>query len=374
MIYLDYTANTPASRHVLDTFVQTELKYTGNPNSEHAAGRAAMEKIQQDTERIRTLLHLNKDDEIIFTSGATESNNLAIKGIAEALIHVGKHIVSTSLEHTSVSASLTRLQAQGYEIDLCPMGRDGKIDLEELEDLIRDDTCLVSVSAVDSELGIVQPLKEIEAIVRKHPECHLHIDATQAVGKIPFDFSLGDTISFAPHKFYGLNGIGVLIRRRNIHLVPQMSGGKSTTLYRSGTPATGLISSIVPALEDALDHLDENLAYVKRINTELQKQLRQLRGVSINSTEDSIPQILNISVQGIKGVEMQKKLDERGICVSVKSACSSDLLPSKAVMSVTRNKKRAYESFRVSLSPLTTEEEIQEFQKALQEIIKENNQ
>lgn len=373
MIYLDYTANTPASRHVLDTFEKTELKYTGNPNSEHAAGRAAMKKIQEDTERIRTLLHLSDEDEIIYTSGATESNNLAIKGTAEASVHVGKHIVSTSLEHTSVSASLTRLQEQGYEIDLCPMGRDGKTDLEELEDLIRDDTCLVSVSAVDSELGIVQPLKEIEAIVRKHPECHLHIDATQAVGKIPFDFSLGDTISFAPHKFYGLNGIGVLIRRKNIHLVPQMSGGKSTTLYRSGTPATGLISSIVPALEDAIGHLNENLTYVKHLNQELQEQLVRIPGVSINSTKDSIPYILNISVQGIKGVAMQKMLDERGICVSVKSACSSDLLPSKAVMSVTRNRKHAYESFRISLSPLTTEEEIQEFLQALKEIIKENS-
>ena len=374
MIYLDYTANTPASRHVLDVFVQTEQKYTGNANSEHTAGREALHEIEKDTERIRHLLHLNQDDEIIYTSGATEANNLAVKGTAESSRHIGRHIVSTSLEHTSISASLSYLQSNGYEIDLCPMDRNGKIDLEELEDLIRDDTCLVSVSAVDSELGIVQPLKAIEQIVRKHPECHLHIDATQAVGKIPFDFSIGDTISFAPHKFYGLNGTGVLIRRNNIHLTPQMSGGKSTTLYRSGTPATGLISSIVPALEDALNNLNDNIAYVTKLNHFLQSELKKIPGIQINSTEDSIPYILNIGVQGIKGTEMQKKLDEKGICVSVKSACSSDLLPSKAVMTVTKNKKRAYESFRISLSPLTTEAELREFLKALNEIIKETEQ
>lgn len=374
MIYLDYTANTPASRHVLDVFTETEQSCTGNPNSEHAAGRAALYRIQKDTEKIRTLLHLNKDDEIIYTSGATEANNLAIKGIAEASRHVGRHIVSTSLEHTSVSASLSSLQMQGYEIDLCPMDHDGRIDLEELDDLIRDDTCLVSVSAVDSELGIIQPLKEIERIVRKHPECRLHIDATQAIGKIPFDFSIGDTISFAPHKFYGLNGVGVLIKRKNVRLTPQMSGGKSTTLYRSGTPATGLICSVLPALEDAMNNLDQNLACVRQMNQKLQEELKKIPRVLINSTENSIPYILNISVQGIKGTEMQKKLDERGICVSVKSACSSDLLPSKAVMSVTGNRKRAHESFRISLSPLVKEEEIQAFLNALKEIIKETEQ
>lgn len=370
MIYLDYTANTPASKHVLDTFVETETHCIGNPNSNHQAGKKANEYIQKTTERIRELLHLSDTDEIIYTSGATESNNLAIKGIAEANRHTGRHIISTSLEHSSVSASLTALQMQGYEIDLCPMDRHGKIDLEELEDMIRDDTCLVSISAVDSELGIVQPVKEVEDIVRQYPSCRLHIDATQAVGKIPFDFSLGDTISFAPHKFYGLNGIGVLIRHNNTALTPQMSGGKSTTIYRSGTPAAGLISSVTPALEDALTNMDASMEYVTELRNDLYHRLSAYPEVRINSTEDSIPYIVNLSIEEHKGTEVQKYLDDCGICVSVKSACSSDLLPSKAVMTIYRNKKRAYEAFRVSLSPLTTKEEIDAFVQAVDRLLR----
>lgn len=370
MIYLDYTANTPASRHVIDTFVETETHCIGNANSNHQAGQLTNQYIERSTERIRELLHLSDTDEIIYTSGATESNNLAIKGIAQADRHVGHHIISTSLEHSSVSASLTALQMQGYEIDLCPMDRHGKIDLEELEDMIREDTCLVSISAVDSELGIVQPVKEVQDIVRKYPDCRLHIDATQAVGKIPFDFSPGDTISFAPHKFYGLNGIGVLIRHNNIPITPQMSGGKSTTIYRSGTPAAGLISSIVPALEDAFDHMEDSLTYVSSLRDDLYEQLSAYSEVRINSTDDSIPYIVNLSIDGYKGADMQKYLDEKGICVSVKSACSSDLLPSKAVMTIYRNKKRAYEAFRVSLSPLTTKEEIHAFTDAIDNLLR----
>jgi cysteine desulfurase len=372
MIYLDYSANTPASHKVLETYLKAEETYIGNANSEHAAGRQAAKAIEEASEKIASLCGVSPE-ELIFTSGATEANNLAIKGIAASSRHVGKHIISTGLEHSSVSASLSWLQAQGYEIDLCPLGRDGKIDLEEFEELIREDTCLVSVSAVDSELGIEQPLKEIQAIVRKHPKCRMHIDATQAVGKVPFDFSLGDTISFAPHKFYGLNGIGVLIKRKDVSLEPQMHGGHSTSIYRSGTPVTGLILSVVPALEDALGNLQENLAKVQALNARLRQNLQDLPQIRINSTKDSIPHIFNLGLVGTKGVEMQKKLDEAGICVSVKSACSSDLLPSKAVFTITRDKKRSYESFRISISPFTKEAEIDELSDVLHQIAEGEN-
>lgn len=371
MIYFDYCANTPASDVVLKTFAECEREYIGNANSEHQAGRRSLSRIQDDTKKIADLLKV-RPEEIIYTSGATEANNLAVLGTAEFNRHKGKHIISTFLEHSSVSAALSHLQSQGYEIDLCPMRRNGQIDLEELNDLMRDDTVLVAVNAVDSELGIVQPLKEINTIVHNHGSL-LHIDATQAVGKIPFDFQVGDTISFAPHKFYGLNGIGVLVKREDILLAPQMHGGQSLTPYRSGTPATGLIGSIVPALQDALDHLDAHAAIVHHLNQELRNGFHDIPALSINSTADSIPYILNIGIRGIRGVEMQKLLDQKGICVSVKSACSSDLLPSKAVFTVTGNRKRSYESFRISLSHLTTEDEIQTLIDAVHAIVKEKN-
>ncbi len=369
MIYLDYCANTPVDETVLDTFIKTERMYYGNANSHHEFGYQASQIIDTSLEQIANLIHVKKE-ELIITSGATEANNLAIKGIALASKHVGKHILSTSLEHTSVSASLTALQASGYEIDLIPITKEGIIDLEELEYLIRDDTCLITISSVDSEVGIQQPIKQIRELLNQYPECKLHIDATQAIGKIPVDFSLADTISFAPHKFFGLNGIGILVKKEHVSLVPQISGGSSTTIYRSGTPTTGLITSIVPALQDALTNLEKNYTYVETLNAYLRENLKH-SSIQINSPSHAIPHILNVSIKGIKGYEMQQALNEKGICVSVKSACSSDYLPSHAVMALVRDRKRALESFRISLSKLTTKQEIDTLIQAINEIINE---
>lgn len=370
MMYFDYTANTPASKRVLEAFVECEQKYIGNANSNHTAGKDANVRIQEATMHIATMLGV-RTNEIIYTSGATESNNLAIKGIVEARIHHGKHIISTALEHTSVSASLSYLQEKGYEIDLCPVDRTGRIDLEELNELMRDDTVLVAISAVDSELGILQPVKEVEQIVRKYQGCTLHVDVTQALGKVPVDFSIGDTFSFAAHKIYGLNGIGTLIKAKNIVPIPQMSGGASTTIFRSGTPCTGLIVSLETALQDAFENRKENYQKVLHLNKMLRDQLMDLSQVQINSSGSAIPHILNIGVKGIHGSEMQKRLDEKGICVSVKSACSVDALPSRSVFAITRDKKRARESFRISLSHLTTEQEVNKLVQAIREIIQE---
>ena len=175
--------------------------------------------------------------EIIYTSGASEANNFALKSIARLERHHGKHIISTPLEHSSVSGSLTALQEQGYEIDLVDIKQDGTVDLAHLRELLRPDTILVAVTAVDSELGVVQPVTEIAALLKDYPHCHLHVDATQAVGKLPLPSFEGiDTLSLTAHKFYGLNGIGVLVKRRGLALEPLIHGGESTTIYRSGTP------------------------------------------------------------------------------------------------------------------------------------------
>ena len=174
MIYLDYSANTPSDPAVLDVFLKTERLYMGNPNSTHPAGQAAREKMSRVTDRIAALLGL-KSSEIIYTSGASESNNLAVKGIAQASRHIGRHIISTALEHSSVGGSLSALQQQGWEIDLVDIGREGTIDLEQFRELVRKDTVLVAVCAVDSELGTVQPIREIGAILKEFPNCRLHV-------------------------------------------------------------------------------------------------------------------------------------------------------------------------------------------------------
>ena len=372
MIYLDYCADTPVSDEVLERFAEA-AKLFGNANSRHAAGYAARAEMERVTLQIAGLLGVDPA-EIIYTSGATEANNLAIKGIARANRHTGKHIVSTALEHSSVSAVLTALQEQGWEIDLVDIDREGKIDLSHLESLIRKDTALVSVSAVDSELGTIQPITEISGIVRRHPDCRLHVDAAQAVGKTAVDFTLADTVSFAPHKFYGLNGCGVLYKRRGLAMEPQMHGGESTTLYRSGTPALALAASIEPALRSALGELDTRSKRVAQLNARLREAFSAYPKLRINTPEDSVPHILNVSVQGVKGTRFQKALDEKGVCVSVKSACSSDGLPSRAVFAVSRDRKNALSSWRISLSHLTTDREMSDFLAAFDACYKELTQ
>jgi cysteine desulfurase len=360
MIYLDYSANTPADPAVLERFLQTERNFMGNPNAQHAAGRAAAAEFARLTGSIASLLGVGPA-ELIYTSGASESNNLAVKGIARAQRHAGKHIISTPLEHPSVSACLTALQEQGYEIDLVDLRQDGTVDLQHLRALLRSDTVLVAVTAVDSELGTVQPIGEIAALLSAYPNCRLHVDATQAVGKTALHLDGVDTMGFAPHKFYGLNGSGILFKRRGLALEPLIHGGTGATLYRSGTPTLALAAAAETALSLALNALEERAAVVKGHNARLRAALGAYPLVRINSTERAVPHILNLSVQGIKGTRFQHSLDAEGVCVSVKSACSAEGLPSRAVFAVSQDRKNALSSWRISLSHLTTAEELEGF-------------
>lgn len=363
MIYLDYSANTPADPAVLDAFCKAERLFIANANSTHCAGQAARKEMTRVTEGIAGLLGVDPA-EIIYTSGASESNNLALKGIAQASRHTGRHIISTALEHSSVGGALSSLQSQGYEVDLVDMNRNGTIDLQQLSELLRRDTILLSVCAVDSELGTVQPIRQIAEMLKQYPNCRLHVDATQAVGKTELVLDGVDTMSIAPHKFYGLNGSGLLIKRKDLVIEPQIHGGTSTTIYRSGTPALALAVSTHKALELALTNQAQRISYVRELNQQLRCELLRYPKVRINSPEDAVPHILNLSVQGIKGTVFQQALSEQGICVSVKSACSVEGTPSKAVFAVSRDRKNALSSWRISLSHLTTGEEITQFLRA----------
>lgn len=365
MIYLDYAANSPADARVLDVFCDTERQFIANPNANHCAGVQARQEMARVTDSIAGLLGV-RPEEMIYTSGASEANNLALKGSAQATRHVGRHIISTQLEHSSVGGALTHLQTQGYEIDLLDIRRDGQVDLEQLRELMRPDTVLVSVCAVDSELGTVQPIDKIAAIVREFPQCRLHVDATQAVGKIPLTFEGVDTMSLTAHKFYGVNGIGVLWKRKGVVIEPQIHGGTSTTIYRSGTPTLALAASMECALRLALTEQNARCACVQALHDKLLSMLSTEKRVRINSPANAVPHILNLSIDGIKGTRMQSMLSEHGVCVSVKSACSTEGTPSKAVFAVSRDRKNALSSWRVSLSHLTTEAEIEDFWRILQ--------
>lgn len=370
MIYLDYSAHTPPDKSVLDRFIKTEETFVGNANSNHSAGEAARNEMCNITASIAKNLGA-MPSEIIYTSGASESNNLAIKGIARASRHIGRHIISTPLEHSSVSGCLTALQEQGYEIDLLEINSNGIISTENLKELIRSDTVLVAVCAVDSELGVVQPIKEIADILRDYPNCRFHVDATQAIGKTELILDGVDTASISAHKFYGLCGSGILFKQNDCIIEPLIHGGASTTIYRSGTPALGLAASFDEALSSALSNMNERINVVKKFNCFLRNSFSKYKNVRINSPQNAVPHILNLSVEGIKGRDFQRELDKHGVCVSVKSACSVENTPSRAVFAVSRSRKNAMSSWRISLSHLTTHEELEKFLEAFEICLKE---
>lgn len=370
MVYLDYAANSPVDKDVLDLFYDATLKYYANPNSNHKLGKAAKEMIDKATNNIAHNLGI-LPEEIIYTSGATEANNLAVKGICERYKNYGKHIIVSGLEHNSLIASATTMQELGFEVDVLNVTNDGIIDLDNLKELLRDDTILVSICSVDSELGIRQPIEEIADIIHTKEHAIFHTDASQAIGKVNIDFSKVDLITIAPHKFYGLNGFGALIKKKNISLKPMMSGGKSTTVYRSGTPELANIICLDKALDKAIKLQDERYKYVSELNKEVKEFLKQYKIVHINSTENSIPFTINFSIKGIKSDEFAKKLEKKDIYLSTKTSCCPVGTPSKLVFALTHDKQLASTSLRLSLSHLTTKEELDIFYKAFDECLKE---
>lgn len=225
-IYLDYSANTPVDADVLACFCETERRCIGNANAKHSAGRESKDVLTDSLNRMAAALGA-QPSEVILTSGASEANNTAMKGILRASRHVGRHVITSALEHASVSGCLTAMQEQGADIDVVSVGRDGRVDVEELAGLLRRDTVLVTLPMVDSELGVIQPVQEVAALLKDYPNCCLHVDATQAVGKIPVTFANADTMSLAAHKFYGLNGSGLLLKREKLAMEPLIHGGAS---------------------------------------------------------------------------------------------------------------------------------------------------
>lgn len=360
MVYLDYSATTRINDEVLDTYIKVSKEYIGNPNSLHSLGVKSKEIIDLATNQIKDILKV-PNHEVIYTSGASESNNLALKGIALKYKNRGTHIITTPLEHSSVVSPLNYLAKNGFNIDILKLNDDGTINLEHLKSLITDETLIVSISLVDSELGIKQDIDYIKNILKNYPKCFFHVDATQAIGKIDADFNDIDLISFSSHKFYGPKGIGTLLKKESIVIEPLIHGGKSTSIYRSGTPTTPLIVSMSKALRLVSENLNEKVNHVQKLNSILKEKLTKYPNVHINSTDKSIPHILNFSVIGVKPETMLHALESYDIFISTKSACSSNNSLSSSVMAVTKNEEAANHSLRISLSYLTTIEELNYF-------------
>ena len=359
MIYLDNSATTMVDDRVLETFNRVCKNYPGNSNSLHSLGIKSKELEEYATEKISNLLGV-KSSEIIYTSGASESNNTVLKGVASKYKNRGNHIITTPLEHSSVLETCKYLESKGFIIDYVKIKDNGLIDIEDLERLLTDNTILVSVAYVDSELGIKQDIDTISKIVKKYPKCYFHVDATQAIGKIKVDPTNIDFISMSAHKIFGLKGIGLLIKKDNIVIDNLIHGGKSTTIYRSGTPALPLICSLMKALELVIPNIDKNYEYVSLLSNKIKDNLKKYDNIHINSTENSIPYIINFSVIGVKPETFIHTMEEEDIYLSTRSACSTSDI-SLSVDSIYHNREISMSSIRISLSYKNTEKEIDKF-------------
>ncbi len=362
-IYLDCHATTPLDQRVLEAMLPYFTEHFGNPASiGHAYGWEAEAAVKQARAILADAIHATPE-EIVFTSGATEANNLAIKGVAEAYFSKGRHIITVQTEHNAVLDPCEYLQALGFEVTFLPVQGDGLIDLSQLEKTIRPDTIWVSVMAANNEIGVLQPLAEIGAICRQH-QVLFHTDAAQAIAKIPLDVEAMkiDMMSLTAHKVYGPKGIGALyVRRRNprVQLSPQLHGGGHERGMRSGTLYTPQIVGFAKAVELALEELASESERLTQLRQRLWQQLSQLGGIHLNGhPTQRLSGNLNISVEGVDGSALLLGLQPVA-AVSSGAACSSvKTAPSHVLTGLGHSEQLAYASIRFGIGRFNTLEEI----------------
>jgi cysteine desulfurase len=362
-IYLDCHATTSVDERVLKAMLPYFTEHFGNPASiGHAYGWEAEAAVKQARAVLADAIHATPE-EIVFTSGATEANNLAIKGVAETYFSKGRHIITVQTEHSAVLDPCRYLETLGFEVMFLPVQSDGLIDLAQLEKAIRPDTILVSVMAANNEIGVLQPLAEIGAICRQH-QVLFHTDGAQAVGKISLDVQAMniDLISLTAHKVYGPKGIGALyVRRRNprVQLAPQLHGGGHERGMRSGTLYTPQIVGFAKAVELGLEEQVSESERLTQLRQRLWQQLSQLEGIYINGhPTQRLSGNLNISVEGIDGSALLLGL-QPVVAVSSGAACSSvNTAPSHVLMALGHSEALAYASIRFGIGRFNTVEEI----------------
>ncbi|MEA5537397.1 IscS subfamily cysteine desulfurase [Crocosphaera sp. XPORK-15E] len=368
-IYLDCHATTPMDKRVLEAMLPYFTEHFGNPSSiNHIYGWEAEAAVKKARETIANAINCSPE-EIIFTSGATEANNLAIKGVAEAYFNQGQHIITVQTEHRAILDPCHYLEGLGFEITYLPVKKDGLIDLELLEKSIRSETILVSIMAANNEIGVIQPLKEIGEICHKH-QILFHSDGAQAIGKIPLDVQTMNLnlLSLTAHKVYGPKGIGALyVRRRDprVKLAPQLHGGGQEKDIRSGTLYTPQIVGFAKAIELGLNEIETEAKRQKELRDRLWKKLSQLEGIYLNGhPTQRLPGNLNVSIEGVDGSALLLGL-QTIVALSSGSACTSTTTkPSHVLKALGHSDKLAYASLRFGLGRFTTAQEIDTVSKA----------
>ncbi|MBA8918405.1 MULTISPECIES: cysteine desulfurase family protein [Bacillus] len=354
MIYLDNSATTKPYPEVLQVHQQVSERFFGNPSSLHQLGIDASRLLSETRKQI---LHYTgfTQYEIIFTSGATEANNIAIKGAALAKMNRGRHIVTTAIEHPSVIESFEQLKTLfGFDISYIQVNEHGRADMTHLKEVLRPDTVLVSLMHVNNETGVIQPIEEASSIIRKYAkEAIFHVDGVQGIGKVPLPKEMDiDLLTMSGHKIHGLKGTGALFLKKEIILAPFITGGEQELGLRSGTENPAGAVSLAKAIKQSFEYLNKHHDEMIALKTELEQQLGKIEGVVINTPlTHSAPHIVNFSVPGIQIEVLLHMLEKEGIYVSTTSACSAKKKePSRVLLAMGKSEEAAKSSMRISLT------------------------
>ena len=365
MIYFDNAATTQVYPDVLKTYTEVASKIWGNPSSLHSLGSQANRILEASRKQIAELLG-KKSSEIFFTSGGTEGDNWVIKGVAFERAHLGKHVIVSSIEHPAVKESALWLRSQGFEVDLAPVTRDGFVDVEKLADLIRPDTILVSIMAANNEIGSIQPIKDISTLLEKHPTVSFHVDAVQAIGKMPLVDFLTERVDFATfsgHKFHSVRGVGFIFAKEGKKISPLLTGGGQESDKRSTTENVAGIAATAKALRLVLDQFEAGQHRLLAMKKIILEELSTYPDVTIFSQmEGFLPNILTFGIKNVRGEVTVHAFEDHQIYISTTSACSSKAgKPAGTLLAMGIPQKLAQTAVRISLDQENDMSQVEQF-------------
>lgn len=365
MIYFDNSATTRPYPEALETYMQVASKILGNPSSLHRLGDQATRILDASRQQIADLIG-KKSDEIFFTSGGTEGDNWIIKGVAFEKAQFGKHIIVSAIEHPAVKESALWLKAQGFEVDFAPVDNKGFVDVEALEDLIRPDTTLVSIMAVNNEIGSVQPIEAISKLLADKPTISFHVDAVQALSKIPTEKYLTERVDFATfsgHKFHGIRGVGFIYIKSGKKITPLLTGGGQERDYRSTTENVAGIAATAKALRLSMEKLDIFRSKTGQMKAVIRQALLDYPDIFVFSDEeDFAPHILTFGIKGVRGEVIVHAFEDYDIFISTTSACSSKAgKPAGTLIAMGVDKDKAQSAVRLSLDLENDMSQVEQF-------------
>ena len=371
MLYFDHCASTPPHEDVVRTMMEVMTKHYANPSSLHGGGIAAARLLEKARDQVASLMK-TEQGRWIFTSGGTESNNLAIKGVAKALQSRGKHIITSSIEHASVYEVVSQLKSEGFEVTELPVNRQGHVQLEDVKAALRDDTILVSIMHVNNELGTIQPIAEIGHLLQNYPKLKFHVDAVQSLGKLPIDIEGWgiDLLSGSAHKLRGPRGVGFLYVRNGLQLAPVQAGGSQEFSFRAGTENIAAIVASSKALRLAITSKAARAAHAEELAAHLKAGIAKLPELKLNGAAPQSPFIVHFSYPGMKPEVVIHMLEQQGILASTRSACSSkDDKPSRVLLAIGATHGEASGGIRISFGEEHTIKDVDKLLSALQHII-----